>query len=327
MLTERAALAELGAPLEIMEFDLRAPDLGEVQIEVLACSVNFADTLIVKGAYQEKPQLPFAPGMEVVGIVKDASDTINTLKTGQKVLSYVGFGGMSRHLNVPADLCIPIFDEADPVAFASLPIAYGTSHLALFHRAKLQQNETLVVLGASGGVGLTAVELGALAGAKVIACARGQEKLEVASSKGAHHLIDTEKTDIKEAVRELGGADVVFDPVGGAQFNAALRACKPEARVLPLGFASGDIPQIPANILLVKNISVLGFYWGGYRKFAPEVMNDSIAQIIEWAQKGHIKPHVSHVLPLERANEALALLSDRKATGKVVVDLTLTAHG
>ena len=310
-------------PLELREIELPPPDPEQIQVEVLACSVNFADTLIVRNKYQEKPDLPFAPGMEIVGTVLMAGKTAKTFKTGDKILSYVGFGGMSEAINVDHAHCVKIPQDADPVGYAALPIAYGTSHLALFHRAKIQENETLVVLGASGGVGLTAVELGVLAGAKVIACARGDDRLEVAKSKGAHHLLNTEKTDLKEAVRALGGADIVYDPVGGDQFHSVLRACKPEARVLPLGFASGDIPQIPANLLLVKNISVLGFYWGGYRVFAPEIMNQSTAQIIEWMESGQIKPHVSNVLPLEKANEALALLSDRKATGKVVVDMRL----
>ena len=309
--------------LKPVEVDLPPPGADEVRIDVLACSVNFGDTLIVLGKYQEKPELPFAPGMEIVGIVTALGADVNALKLNQKIVAYIGFGGMSQSLNVKAELCIPIADDADPVTYAALPIAYGTSHLALFHRAKIQQNETLVVLGASGGVGLTAVELGVLAGANVIACARGADKLKVAKSKGAHHLIDTEKTDIKEAVKALGGADIVYDPVGGDQFHSVLRACKPEARVLPLGFASGDIPQIPANLLLVKNINVLGFYWGGYRVFAPEIMNESLSQIIDWAEAGQIKPHVSNVLALDQANEALALLSNRKATGKVIVDMTL----
>jgi len=309
--------------LALVTTELLSPLDTEVQIEVQTCSVNFADTLIVKGKYQEKPELPFAPGMEIVGTVKEIGANVTTLKMGQKIVAYIGYGGMSRFLNVDADFCIPLPDDADPITYAALPIAYGTSHLALFHRAKIKPSDTLVVLGASGGVGLTAVELGVLAGAKVIACARGEEKLAVAKSKGAHHLIDTQKSDLRDELKALGGADIVYDPVGGDLFKSALRACNPEARVLPLGFASGEIPQIPANILLVKNIDVLGFYWGGYRKFAPDVMNESLRQIMEWAKDGKIKPHVSNVLPLNQANEALSLLSNRQATGKVVVDMSL----
>ena len=200
-------------------------------------------------------------------------------------------------------------------------IAYGTSHVALDYKARLQPGERLLVLGASGGIGLTAVELGKMMGAEVIAVARGADKLAVCKEAGADHLINSETDDIRAMVKELGGADVVYDPVGGDQFKAAMRACNPEARLIPLGFASGEVPQIPANILLVKNLSVLGFYWGGYAKIKPSVLTDSFAKLIEWYVAGKLKPHVSNVLPLEQANEALALLRDRKATGKVVVQV------
>ena len=312
----------LGADLKLVSLEVPPPKDGEIRVEVLACSVNFADTLIVKGEYQEKPDLPFAPGMEVVGRVFDAPPGTGFQKDDM-ILSYIGYGGFSRHLNIPLSHCVKIPTNSDPVIFASLPIAYGTSHLALFHRAKLKADETLLVLGAAGGVGLTAVELGAKSGATVIACARGPKKLELARSKGATHLIDSSRQNLRDEVLKIGGADVVFDPVGGDLFKEALRCCKPEARMLPLGFASGDIPQIPANIILVKNITVCGFYWGGYRKFAPKVMNSSLLDIVEMVQNGDIDPFVSNVLPLEQAQSALALLSDRKALGKVVVDMRL----
>jgi len=175
------------------------------------------------------------------------------------------------------------------------------------------------VLGAAGGVGLTAVEIGKLMGARVVACARGSDKLEVARQAGANHLIDAATDDIRQACRALGGVDVVYDPVGGEQFTAAMRACRPEARLLTIGFASGEVPQIPANHLLVKNLSVMGLYWGGYLKFRPEVVTESLATLFGWYAEGRIRPHVSHVLPLERAGEALELLRARKSTGKVVV--------
>ena len=175
------------------------------------------------------------------------------------------------------------------------------------------------MLGASGGVGLTAVELGKLMGAEVIAVARGAEKLAVAKGAGADHLVNSETDDIREIVKGLGGADVVYDPIGGDQFKAAMRACRPEARLIPLGFASGEVPQIPANHLLVKNLTVIGFYWGGYMRVNPKVLTDSFEVLIQWYTQGKLKPHVSHVLPLEQANEALELLRTRKATGKVVV--------
>ena len=204
---------------------------------------------------------------------------------------------------------------------AAFLIAYGTSQIALDYKARLQPAERLLVLGASGGVGLTAVELGKLMGAEVVACARGQDKLEICRKIGADHLIDSDTDDIRAVVKSLGGADVVYDPIGGDQFKAALRACNPGARLLPLGFASGEVPQIPANILLVKNLTVLGFYIGGYAKLDPSVLTNSFRALTDWYVAGKLKPHVSHVLPLEKANEALDLLRTRQATGKVVIEI------
>ncbi|MDH3263376.1 MAG: zinc-binding dehydrogenase, partial [Paracoccaceae bacterium] len=181
--------------------------------------------------------------------------------------------------------------------------------------------ETLVVLGAAGGVGLTAVEIGKLMGARVIAVARGAERLAVAKAAGADHLIDSEGSDLRAELKALGGADVVYDPVGGVPFEAAFRAARPEARILTIGFASGEVPQIKANHLLVKNLTVMGLYWGGYLAFRPEVVRESLATLFGWYAEGRIRPHVSHVLPLERAGEALALMRERKATGKVVVTI------
>ena len=198
-------------------------------------------------------------------------------------------------------------------------MAYGTSHVALDHKARLQPGETLLVLGAAGGVGLTAVEIGKLMGARVIACARGADKLAVAKQAGADHLIDAETDDIREVCKSLGGVDVVYDPVGGDQFKAAFRACNPEARILAIGFASGEVPQIPANHLLVKNITVMGLYWGGYLKFRPSVITDSLSTLFQWYSEGRLKPHISHTFPLDQAGEALDILRRRKSTGKVVV--------
>jgi NADPH2:quinone reductase len=202
---------------------------------------------------------------------------------------------------------------------AAFQVAYGTSHVALGHKANLQPGERLLVLGAAGGVGLTAVEIGKLMGAEVIAVARGANRLELVRAVGADHLIDSQTADIREAVKALGGADVVYDPVGGDQWQAAIRAANPDARLIPIGFASGEIPQIPANILLVKNLTVIGFYWGGYARFKPQVIADSMRTLIDWFEAGRIKPHVSHAVPLAEANRALELLETRQATGKVVV--------
>jgi NADPH2:quinone reductase len=202
---------------------------------------------------------------------------------------------------------------------AGFQVAFGTSHLALTRRARLKPGETLVVFGAAGGVGLTAVEVGAAMGARVIAVARGADKLDVARKAGAHEVIDSEDGDLKARLKALGGIDVAYDPVGGEAFKAALGAMNREGRILIIGFASGEVPQVPANIALVKNIDVIGFYWGGYLKFAPDALTESLAELMLWHEQGRLSPHVSHVLPLAQAGDALDLLRNRRSTGKVVV--------
>ncbi len=308
-------------PLEMQNVELPVAGKGEVVVQIGACGLNFGDLLIVKGTYQEKPPLPAIIGMEMAGTITALGDGVEHLAVGQRIAAYSGFGGLAEYAAIPADICVPIPDAMDFKDAAAFLIAYGTSHVALDYKARLQPGERLLVLGASGGVGLTAVELGKLMGAEVIACARGAQKLEVCKASGADHLIDSTTDDIREAVKLLGGADVVYDPIGGEQFKAALRACNAEARLLPLGFASGEVPQIPANILLVKNLTVLGLYWGGYARLKPSVLTDSFATLLGWYAEGKLKPHVSHVLPLEQANEGLELLRTRKATGKVVIEI------
>lgn len=295
------------------------PGAGEIRVKIEACGLNFADLLMEEGKYQDTPQAPFVLGMEVAGVVDALGPGVAGPVAGTRVAVFGGQGGLAEYGCFPADRAVPLPDAMSAEDAAAFQIAYGTSHLALDHRARMQPGETLLVLGAAGGVGLTAVEIGKLMGATVIACARGQDKLEIARQAGADHLIDAKTEDIRDRVKALGGADVVYDPVGGEQWQAAFRACNPEARLLPIGFASGDVPQIPANHLLVKNLSVLGVYWGGYLKFRPEAVTGSLRTLLGWYQDGRLKPHVSHVLPLERAREGLELLRSRKSTGKVVI--------
>lgn len=309
-------------PLELCDIPRPNPCPKQVLVRIAACALNFGDLLLLKGTYQEKPPLPFTLGMEISGTVEEVGSEVSSLQVGQKVISYIGFGGMADYAAVDADICLPIPQTMPMTDAAAFPVGYGTAHLALDHRARLQPGERLLVLGASGGVGLTAVELGKLMGAEVIAVARGAEKLAIAKAAGADHLIDSETGDLREQVKALGGADVVYDPVGGDQFKAALRATNPEGRLIPLGFASGEVPQIPANILLVKNLTVIGYYWGGYARTNPTVLNDSLAKLLNWYETGKIKPHVSHILPLDQANEALDLLRTRQATGKVVITIS-----
>ena len=308
-------------PLELRELEPPAPKAGEVLVKIATCGLNFGDLLLIKGTYQQKPDLPFTLGMELAGTVTGLGKGVRGFSIGQRIAAYTGSGGLAEYAAVSADICVPIPDQMTNEDAAAFLIAYGTSHVALHHRARMQPKERLLVLGASGGVGLTAVELGKLMGAEVIACARGKAKLDICRAAGADHLIDSDTDDIREVVKSLGGADVVYDPVGGAQFTAAMRACNPEARILPLGFASGEVPQIPANIIMVKNLNVLGVFWGGYKTTNPKVLTDSFKVLIDWYLEGKLKPHVSHVLALEQANAALDLLRTRQATGKVIVQV------
>jgi len=311
-----------GAAPVLSEVSPPQPAAGEISVQIGACGLNFADLLMVKGEYQDTPEAPFTLGMEVAGTVTALGPDTDGPAPGTRVAVFGGQGGLAEHGCFPADRAVAIPETMDFVDAAAFQIAYGTSHVALDHRARLQPGETLLVLGAAGGVGLTAVEIGKLMGATVIACARGPEKLEAAKQAGADHLIDAKTDDIRAICKDLGGLDVVYDPVGGDQFKAAFRACNPEARLLPIGFASGDIPQVPANHLLVKNLSVMGLYWGGYLKFRPEVITDSMQTLLGWYKDGRLKPHVSHVLPLDRAGEGLDLLKTRKSTGKVVITMS-----
>jgi len=307
---EKPALADIADP---------APGAGEVLLDIAACGLNFADLLMADGTYQETPAPPFTLGMEVCGTVIAQGADVDQPAIGTRVAVFGGQGGLAEKGLFPAALCRPVPDTMTDAIAAGFMVAYGTSHLALSRRAQLQPGETLLVLGAAGGVGLTAVEIGKAMGATVIAVARGADKLTVAEEAGADHLIDSTTDDVKAVVKSLGGADVVYDPVGGDAFKAALGACNREARVIVIGFASGDLPQIPANIILVKNITVIGFYWGGYLGFNPQVLTDSLAELMGWHAQGKLHPHVSHILPLDRAGDALELMRTRKSTGKVVV--------
>lgn len=311
-------LATSGGTPQLVEIDLPEPGPGQIQVRIRACGLNFADLLMVNGTYQDTPDPPFTLGMELSGIVTKTGESVNNANVGDRVAVYAGQGGLADYGVFDADRVLAIPDAMSFEHAAALQITYGTSHMALAHRARLQPGETLLVTGAAGGVGLTAVEIGKLMGATVIAHARGAEKLEIAKAAGADHLVD-DSEDLRARVLELGGADVVYDAVGGDVFKAAFRACNPEGRLLPIGFASGTVPQIPANHLLVKNLSVLGFYIGGYLKFRPELVQDSFRQLIDWYVQGRLRPHISHTLPLSRAGEGLDLLRARKSTGKVVI--------
>lgn len=318
----RAWLIEgLGDAPELRSVPAARPAQGEARVAIKACGLNFADLLMAEGKYQQKPALPFVPGLELAGTVVELGPETAGPAVGARVAVHAGQGGLAEEGCFPVESLLPIPDAMPFAEAAGFQIAYGTSHLALTHKARLQAGETLLVLGAAGGVGLTAVEVGARMGARVIAVARGAEKLEIARAAGAHQVIDSDVPDLKERLKALGGVDVVYDPVGGAGFDAALRATRPDGRILAIGFASGTVPQVPANLLLVKNISVIGFWWGGYLSFAPHLLRDSLATLLEWYGAGALRPHVSHRLPFEAVPEGLELLRSRAATGKVVIEV------
>lgn len=297
------------------------PGQGEVRVRIGACGLNFADLLMIEGKYQVRPEPPVTLGMEAAGVVEALGPGAEGPAPGTRVAVTTNGGGLAEFGSFDARRCLPIPDAMSFEVAAGFQIAHGTSHVALDHRARLRPGETLLVLGAAGGVGLTAVEIGRKMGARVIACARGADKLKIAEAAGAHHLIDSETADIRAEVKALGGADVVYDPVGGDQFDAALRATRPDGRVIVVGFAGGRVQQIPANHLLVKNITVMGLYWGGYLDFRPEVLTGSLATLFGWYAEGSLRPHISRVLPFARAAEGLELLRGRKSTGKIVVTI------
>src|SRR6266853_475064 len=262
--------------------------------------------------------------VHAAGTVTQVGAGVSSLKAGDRVMTLTGTGAYAEEIVVDASRVYKIPDKMDFAAAAGFPVTYGTSHGSFDWRAHLQPCEWLLVFGAAGGVGLTAVEIGKAMGARVIACAGGPEKLEIARQHGADHLIDYSREDIRERVKAITGGrgvDVVYDPVGGDAFDASLRSIAWGGRILIIGFAGGRIPQIPANILLVKNIDVIGFYWGSYQARKPELLRDSYAKLLRWFEEGKLKPHVSAQMDMKEVAQAMNLLSQRKSTGKVVLTM------
>ena len=309
---------------EIRELPMPRPNQGEIRVRIAACGLNFADLLMIEGKYQDTPTPPFVMGLELAGVVDALGDGVTTHAVGDSVAVYAGQGGLAEYGCFPAQRALRLPDHMPLTEAAGFLIAYGTSHLALTRRARLAAGETLAVLGAAGGVGLTAVEIGASLGAKVIAVARGQAKLEIAKRAGADHVIDADTPDLRDQLRALGGVDVLYDAVGGAGFEAGFRAMRPEGRILSIGFASGTVPQIPANHLLVKNLDVMGLYWGGYLRFNPEALHHSLEQVFVLYTQGGLKPHIGATYPFDALPAALDALRSRKSTGKVVIEIAKT---
>ena len=296
---------------------------GEVVVIVKAAAVNFADTLMVQGLYQVKPPLPFTPGFEFAGDVSSVGEGVENLEVGQRVAGFIDYGAFAEQVAAPASRLLPIPESMDYKTAASFAVTYGTSHVALDHRGQLKEGETLLVHGASGGVGLAAVELGKIMGATVIATASTQEKLELCREHGADYTINYKEDDFVAKVKEITnkkGADVILDPVGGDVFDKSLRCIAWEGRLLVIGFASGRIPQAPANLTLVKNCSVVGVYWGAYGQRNPKVLMGSLKQLMMWHAEGKLKPHVSQIYPLAQVAGAFNDLTERRSTGKVVLE-------
>ena len=277
-------------PPELADIEPQTPKEGEIGVAIKACGLNFADLLMIDGTYQDMPDTPFALGLEPAGFVTEIGDGVSEFSVGDPVAILSRNGGLAEHGCFEANRAIRIpgnmpFDHA-----AAFPVAFGTAHAALVHRANLLSGETLLVTGAAGGTGLHAVAVGKLIGARVIAQARGAERLAVAKAAGADHLIDSRTDSLRDALVDIGGADVVYDTVGGETFHAAFRGTNPGGRVLPIGFACGEIPRIPANHLLVKNLAVLGFWLGGFQEHFPDLMRESFRTLLDWYDKEHLVP-------------------------------------
>jgi NADPH2:quinone reductase len=311
--------------LSIGELPSPAPGRGEILVGVRACGLNFADTLMIQGKYQERPEFPFSPGLEVSGEVLQTGPEVSDFTPGDRVIALCGHGGLAEQVVVPSENAVRIPRAMDFTTAAGFAVVYGTAHVGLEHRARLQSGEVLLVHGAGGGVGLAAVQVGRQMGATVIATASSEEKLALALQYGAQHTINYREQSFRDQVKELTdgrGADVIFDPVGGEVFDQSLRCINWEGRILVVGFASGAIPELPVNLTLVKNMSVVGVYWGAYRKRDPAVLQQSWQQLLDWFAEGALSPHVSATYSLAEAPAAFASIMARRATGKVVVTVS-----
>jgi NADPH2:quinone reductase len=306
----------------VEEVEDPTPSADQIVVDVATCAVNFPDLLMIQNLYQFKPALPFSPGGEVAGIVSAVGEGVSGVGVGDRVLGSTGWGGLAEKVVLDARSAIAVPDGLELAHACGLLYAYGTAFHALADRAGLRSGETLLVLGAAGGVGLAAVELGTVIGANVIAAASSKEKLELCQDYGASMTINYASEDLKTRVRDLTGgtgADVVYDPVGGPYSEAALRSTAWNGRFLVIGFAAGDIPKIPLNLPLLKGCSVVGVFWGAFAAREPERHQQNIAELLRLWKEGKLRPHVSSIYPLDRAAEAIRELADRKAKGKVVV--------
>ena len=316
---------ELGPANTLVIDDIPSPEpgKGQVKVRVKAAGLNFPDTLIIEGKYQIKPELPFSPGGEMAGEVLAVGEGVQRFKPGQRVMGLTGYGAFAEEILVPENQLIPVPDGMNDHTAAAFSMVYGTSYHALKQRANIQPGETLLVLGASGGVGLAAVELGKAMGATVIACASSEEKLAVAKEAGADDLINYAEEDLKDALKQRypKGVDVIYDPVGDKFTEAAIRNMAWNGRLLIVGFAAGDIPKIPANLALLKGCSIVGVFWGAFTQKEPQTNIQNIMELMQLFNQGKINPRISQVFPFEEYEQALAALTSRTAKGKVVLDI------
>jgi NADPH2:quinone reductase len=298
------------------------PAAGQVVVDVKAAGVNFPDVLTVQGKYQVKPELPFTPGNEFAGIVRSVGDGVTAYRTGDRVIGFTRTGAFAEQALAPADMLMPMPAGMDFEVAAAITLTYGTSHHAIVDRGALQPGETMLVLGAAGGVGLAAIEIGTALGARVIAAASSAEKLAVCKAHGADVLIDYSREDLREALKAATagkGPDVVYDPVGGVYSEPALRSIAWRGRHLVVGFANGEIPKLPWNLMLLKGASVVGVFWGDFVRREPQANLAAMRQMLGWMAEGKLRPLVSRRYPLADTAQALNDMAERKVTGKVVI--------
>ncbi|NMM49943.1 NADPH:quinone oxidoreductase family protein [Marinigracilibium pacificum] len=304
--------------------DPESPSENEVLIEIKACGVNFPDTLIIQGLYQVKPELPFIPGSDIAGVVLEKGENVNHLEVGDRIFGFTQTGGFAERIVIPATHCFKLPPNIDFPVAASFMMAYGTSYHALKDRAMVKEGESLVVLGAAGGVGLAAVELGRLMGCNVIAAASSDQKLEICKEYGAHETINYSTEDLKTRIKELTdgkGADVIYDPVGGKYTEAALRASAWEGRLLVVGFASGKIPEILLNLPLLKSCDIRGVFWGNFATKFPKQNFQNSKELLTMLATGRLKPRIHQIYPLKEASLALEEIISRNVKGKVVIEM------
>ncbi len=318
--------SQYGLPntLEYKEVEDPKPKKGELLISIKACSVNFPDTLIIQGLYQFRPEPPFSPGSDFAGVVEEVGDGVSHFKVGDEVVGFNPYGGFAEKVTAPANVCFPKPKGMNMVNASAFLMAYGTSYHALKDRGQVKESDTVLVLGASGGVGITAVELAKLMGAKVIAAASTDEKLELCKQFGADEVINYSTENLKERAKELTngkGVDIIYDPVGGDYSEQAFRAIAWKGKHLVVGFANGKIPKIPLNLPLLKGADVTGVFWGAFTQKEPKNSMQNVTDLVTWYLTGKLKPHIDATYSLQDAPKALEAIMDRKVKGKVVIDM------